>query len=309
MEPPTPGLTWITMALRAVATSTSLAEVMYRSLKSLFSSWLVASRSKMACAACRPSPRVQGCARRPAPALPPALLSSQASRPCTWATESSKSSGSAPFSLAIFLRAENMVLQGRPGISDRATPASGGVRRGQLLQAPGPAEAPRSPEGLALRPDRRPPFCWPHVGCARALRSLLVCGRLCFDEQPPWRATQQAQQVLQLFGASGTPEGLPALGPALPYSLSGSALRLGSGLYWTSGSCRGRALSGCQGPEPLPRAPGAAAARQQGQAPRRQLTAGTAVAQPAACRRPLAAARSSCVTRHLRERGQKMLPD
>lgn len=43
------GLTWITMALRAVATSTSLAEVMYRSRRSLFSSWLVASRSKMAC--------------------------------------------------------------------------------------------------------------------------------------------------------------------------------------------------------------------------------------------------------------------
>ena len=43
-------LTWMTIALRAEATSTSLAEVMYRSLRSPFSSWLVASRSKIACA-------------------------------------------------------------------------------------------------------------------------------------------------------------------------------------------------------------------------------------------------------------------
>ena len=91
-------LTWMTIALRAEATSTSLAEVMYRSLRSPFSSWLVASKSKIACAH-----GDQGLhTSRHGVSL--------ACRTCgTWATCSSNSSGSAPFSLAIFLRAENIL--------------------------------------------------------------------------------------------------------------------------------------------------------------------------------------------------------
>ena len=94
-------LTWMTIALRAEATSTSLAEVMYRSLRSPFSSWLVASKSKIACAH---RDQVQGLHFSRQESLIGVCVTKG-----TWATCSSNSSGSAPFSLAIFLRAENIL--------------------------------------------------------------------------------------------------------------------------------------------------------------------------------------------------------
>lgn len=44
--------TWMMMAFRPPVTSASLAEVMYRSRKSAFSSVFVASRSNRACGGC-----------------------------------------------------------------------------------------------------------------------------------------------------------------------------------------------------------------------------------------------------------------
>lgn len=158
-------LTWMMMAFLDAFTSTSFAPVMYKSLKSLFNSWLVASRSKRACSEeafiqvkltafircllsyikirlyslslCN-----EGVLQSPlnvsfpqsdplrfglvsdsftqATSLSPATFFWQQVstlqlwgdnwRVCTWATDSSKLSGSAPFSLAIFFLAEKDML-------------------------------------------------------------------------------------------------------------------------------------------------------------------------------------------------------